>query len=355
MQEHTAIQDIPPHTEIQGVYVLSAASQHQARNGPFWKVELRDATGTLEAKIWSPLSQSFSQLPAGSFVEIHGKTDIYRDQVQMNIEALRILKQEESDLLDMSIYVPSSPYDVENMWQELESLCKKEFTHKPWKKFVFSVLKDTEIRNNWMACPAAKNVHHAYRGGLLEHSLSVATLAMSVANHYPELDRQALLAGAIFHDLGKIWEFSYGLITDYTTEGRLLGHMHLVLERLQPHLQKSGLEEDFVQHFKHLILSHHGTYEFGSARLPQTPEAMLLHYVDNIDAKMAQCRHIFNDREPEYQGWSDYQRTLERFMYKPLRTPVIERNTNHKRSGEAEANKNSDVGKLLQSSLLENM
>ncbi len=323
MQEHKAIQNIPPHAEINGIYILSAASQHQARNGPFWKIELRDATGSIEAKIWSPLSQNFSELPTGTFVEIQGRTDMYRDQIQMNIESLRLLSLGERDALDMALYVPSSPFDTEDMWQELEDLCRAEFTHKPWLDFAFSVFKNIDIRFAWMACPAAKNVHHAYRGGLLEHSLSVAKLAMSIAKHYPELDRQALLAGAIFHDIGKIWEFSYGVLTDYTTEGRLLGHMHLALENLLPHMEEAQLEEEYRQHFKHLILSHHGSYEFGSARVPQTPEAMLLHYVDNIDAKMAQCRQIFTSFSPEEEGWSDYQRTLERYMYQPLRTPRL--------------------------------
>ncbi len=149
----------------------------------------------------------------------------------------------------------------------------------------------------------------------------MAKLAMSTANHYAEIDRQVLLVGAIFHDVGKIWEFTYGLVTDYSDAGRLLGHMTLALEYLQPYLQKSGLEPELAMHFKHLILSHHGSYEFGSPRVPHTAEAVLLHYMDNVDAKMAQCRDIFSPLEQEDSGWTPYQRTLERQMYKAKQTP----------------------------------
>ncbi len=317
--QHIPIKDISPKSEVRGTYLLSASSSQQAKNGPYWNVTLSDASGNISAKIWSPLSLDFAELPAGSFVEIGGRSDLYRDQLQLTIDTLRILKEHESVELDMSDYVPSSPYNIDVMWQEMQELCAKELQHKPWQNFVFSVLGNTDIRLAWMACPAAKNVHHAYRGGLLEHSLSVAKLCMSLANHYPELDRQVLLAGALFHDLGKIWEYSFGLVTDYTDAGRLLGHMQLALDYLQPILQASELEDEFVQHFKHLILSHHGSYEFGSARVPQTPEAMLLHYADNIDAKMAQCKQIFSAEEEGFVGWSPYQRTLERYMYQPQR------------------------------------
>ncbi len=321
MEEQLYIKDIMPDVKIQGVFLVGAASLGQARNGPFWKVELRDATGQLEAKIWSPLSQELSDITAGTFVEITGRTSLYNNQLQATIERLVELDEAQTAELDMGRYVASSPYAIDAMWQELESLCKKKLTHKPWQKFVFSVFKNEEISKGFKECPAAKSIHHAYRGGLLEHSLGMAKLAVSMAEHYTEIDMQLLLVGAIFHDLGKIWEFSYGLVTEYSDEGRLLGHMHLALEALQPYLQKSGLEPELCMHFKHLILSHHGTYEFGSPRLPQTAEAMLLHYIDNIDAKMAQCRQIFASWEENTVGWSDYQRTLERQLYKPLPTP----------------------------------
>ncbi len=318
--------DINANTEINDVFLLAAASMQQSRNGPYWKLELRKSKQSIDGKIWSPLSQEFTNLTAGMFVEIIGRSSLYRDQVQVVVDKMRILTDEQCASLDMADFMPSSPRPAQEMWDELHTICKQEFKHAPWKNFVFSVLKDEEIKNAWLVAPAAKGVHHAYAGGLLEHSLGVAKLTLSMASHYPEIDKQTLLAGAIFHDIGKIWEFSGGLVNDYTTMGRLLGHMELALEKLQPFLKKSKLDEELILHFKHLILSHHGSYEFGSARLPHTAEAMLLHFADNIDAKMAQCRGIF--AEIDMGSWSSYQATLERYMYNAHSTPVpVEQDT----------------------------
>lgn len=200
----------------------------------------------------------------------------------------------------------------------------KEFTYKPWRKFILSVLEDEAIRVPLLTAPAAKSVHHAWVGGLLEHTLSVATLCLRFCDHYPDLDRQTLLAGAICHDLGKIWEFSGGLANDYTDAGRLVGHINLCLGKLDRHLAKSGLDEELLLHFQHLILSHHGLYEYGSPRLPQTAEAFALHYADNIDAKITQSRSLFGELEDGESGWSPYQKSLERQLFQAPKTPEAE-------------------------------
>ncbi len=316
---HINTKNMGTNSELKDIFLLSKASMQQARNGPYWKLELRDATRTFDAKIWSPLSQEFANLTPGMFVDVLGRLEPYRDQMQVIVNKMYILSDEQCANLNMADFMPSSPRPSSEMWDELCLICKQELKHKPWQKFVFSVLKNEDIKKEWLIAPAAKGVHHAYAGGLLEHTLGVVKLVMDMASHYAEIDRQVLLAGAIFHDLGKIWEFSGGLVNDYTTEGRLLGHIEIALERLQPFLQKSNLEAELAQHFKHIILSHHGTYEFGSPRLPQTAEAMLLHFADNIDAKMSQCRQIFSDIE--FGAWSSYQPTLERYMYNAPQTP----------------------------------
>ena len=211
-------------------------------------------------------------------------------------------------------------HDLDEMMAELHDLIGKEFVHKPWRKFVQGVFRDAELAAAFRVCPAAKSVHHAYVGGLLEHSLGVFKLCRRLADQYAELDRQTLLAGAIFHDIGKIREFSGGLVNDYTDEGRLIGHLELGIEMLAPFWQKAGLEEGLVRHLKHLILSHHGEPAFGAVRLPQTAEALVLHYADNIDAKMAQCRGLFAALEAE-EGWTPYQATLSRALFRGPRTP----------------------------------
>lgn len=322
MEKRQSIIDIAANDEVYDIFLISSASMLQARNGPFWRLELRDATGSMEAKIWSPLSQAYPDLAAGQIVHVEAKTSLYRERVEMSIERLRVLSETEQARLDLSQFLPASERPAEEMLNELEVLCKDVFVHKPWRKFVLSVLRDEAIRPRLLVAPAAKAMHHAFVGGLVEHMLSVTQLCQKLADQYPELDRQVLTAGAVFHDIGKVWELTGGLANDYTDEGRLLGHIHMGLEHISPHLQKSGLEPALALHFKHLMLSHHGEYEFGSPKRPKTTEAMILHYADNIDAKMAQMRALFAAVPDDTTAWSPYQPTLQRFVYQPERTPL---------------------------------
>ncbi len=322
MSEHQKISAMAAGDEISSVYLVAFASLQQSRNGPYWRLELKDASGSLEAKIWSPLSVSLPALSAGQAVHVEGRLSLYRDQLQLTVEALRVLSDEEVASLSLEDYVLSSPRPASDMLEEIERLCDAVLTYKPWKKFMRSVLSDKRIRPLLLKAPAAKSVHHAYAGGLLEHMLSVARLCMLMADHYQELDRQTLLAAALLHDIGKIDEMGGLLVTEYTDEGRLLGHIVQGIVMLEPFLRKSGLEPELVMHFKHLIASHHGEPEFGAAREPATPEAFVLHYADNIDAKLAQCRGVLPPpEEGEGMAWSAYQNLLGRSVCRPARTP----------------------------------
>ena len=163
-------------------------------------------------------------------------------------------------------------------------------------------------------------MHHAYIGGLLEHTLSVCRLCMVISELYPQVDREILLVGAIFHDLGKAWELNAGIQRDYTDPGRLLGHILLGVEILEPFLVKTELPPGLKLHLKHLLISHHGEYAYGSPRRPKTVEALILHYADNLDAKV-NMTSLLVDALPEGDSWTPYQRSLERQMFRPERTP----------------------------------
>lgn len=315
------ITDLKAGQEVASLFLLSSASQGQAKNGPFWKLALRDATGSLEAKIWSPQSQAYPELRAGDMCEVYGRVSIYRERLEIAVDRLRVLSDGEKASIDLADFMPASERSAAEMLEDLRSLCAKTFTHAPWKKFITALLRDEEFTGKLLPAPAAKGMHHVYAGGLLEHTLSVATLCMLLADHYPDLDRQTLLAGAVCHDLGKVWELTQGLNFDYTSEGRLLGHMQLALDYLEPRLRKAGLEPELAVHFKHLILSHHGQHEFGSPRLPSTAEAFILHYADNIDAKMNQIRTALSGVEDGQSGWSAYTPGLDRFLFQSLKSP----------------------------------
>lgn len=318
MEKGIYVKDIKPGQEISGFFVVSSANLANSRKGPYWKMILSDATGELEAKIWFPKSREYEQMPSGAAVLVQGKSSLFNDKLQLELDDLKILEESDAAVLGMKDILPGSDRDPEEMFAELRQICLEEFKHQPWRRFVFDVLNDQAITAKFRIYPAAKNIHHAYLGGLLEHTLGVTRLCLAISDLYPELDRQTLLAGAVFHDIGKIEEFSIGMAVDYTTPGSLLGHIFLGIELLTPFLAKSGLETDLVELFKHLILSHHGEYEYGSPKLPQTAEAFALHYADNLDARLAQCRAVF---AREAAGWSSWQRSLERSIFLGQHTP----------------------------------
>ena len=329
------VSDLSLGSEVAELFILSAAQRGQAKNGPFWRLEFRDATGSLEGKVWSPHSQAYPELLPGMAVRVKGRVISYRDKLELAVDSLRILSEEEKAGLAMADFLPASAHSPESMLEELKELAEKTLRHKPWRKLILSVLDDDEIGQLLRLVPAAKSMHHAYAGGLLEHTLSVAQLCLRLADHYPALDRQALFAGAVCHDLGKIWELSSGLSINYTTQGRLIGHISLLLEKLAPFIKKSGLEPELAEHLQHMILSHHGTREFGSPCLPATAEALLLHYADNIDAKMQQLAEALSG--VGQGGWSAYNAPLERFLFNAPQTPEALGTVRVKQPGQAPA------------------
>jgi 3'-5' exoribonuclease len=307
--------------EVTDIFVLSAARLNQSKNGPYRQLEFKDATGSIPGKIWSPLSEKekYKDLAPGDLVRVKGRVDIWRDRLNLVVADLDVLDEEEQQSLDMALFLPASKRRPDDMLRELADLVCSTLTHAPWRKLVLALLEDPDIASALRVAPAAKSMHHAYAGGLLEHTLSVARLCLRIADQYPELDRQALFAGAVCHDLGKLRELSFGPAVDYTTPGRLIGHIGLFTDMLGGFVREAGLEEGLAQHLEHMILSHHGAYEFGAPRLPATAEALALHYADMLDAKLKQVEGALAGIEEG--GWSDYNAPLERFLYRAPASP----------------------------------
>jgi 3'-5' exoribonuclease len=316
------IRDISPGQTIQDAFLLAEARTGQSRNGPYWSLVLQDATGQMEAKVWSPLSQAHPGLSAGQVVQVRAQAANYRDKCQLTIDQLTEVDAAEVDLAE---FLPPSPVEPQALLEEIEELCRRELTHKPWRSLMKKILGEPEVRDRLLPATGAKAVHHAYAGGLLEHTLAVARTCMALADLYPRLDRQILLVAAILHDLGKAWELSSGLSCEYTDEGRLLGHIQLGLSRVEPYLAKAkDLDAGLILHLKHIIIAHHGEYEFGSPRRPKTPEAFILHFADNIDAKMNTLAGAYAELDGTDQAWTPYQRFLDRFLYRAQHTPAPE-------------------------------
>lgn len=315
------IQDLTPGMPVRDYFLIGSATQAQSKNGPYWNLTFQDATGKIEGKIWSPKSMEYPSLEAGQMTRVLGFVESYRDKNQLKVDHMDLIDPA-TEGLDYSDFLPTSKVPPEELMEDLEDLITEHMKHAPWKSFCRKVLNDRDIRRRLMLAPGAKTVHHAYIGGLLEHTLQVARVCMALCDVYPDLDRQTLLAGAIFHDFGKAWELSGGLVNDYTDEGRLLGHIQIGQEKLEPFLQRSRkLDEGLKLHFKHLITSHHGEYEFGSPVQPKTPEAFILHHADNIDAKLNIIDQAYAEMDKTGAEWSPYMRFLDRNVYRAPATP----------------------------------
>jgi 3'-5' exoribonuclease len=302
---------------LEEIFVLLEARLAQSRNGPFWDLKLQDRTGQIDAKIWHPQSTEYVDLAPGLVVQAAGQVRSFRDRPQLNVTRLRALPAEEEQAVWPEL-IPSSEVPPERLLEELETICRCELSLPAWKKLCRKILKDEEIRSRLLAAPAAKSVHHAYRGGLLEHTLKVVRVCLSLSELYEGLDRDILIVAAVVHDLGKAWELEGGIVRDYTDQGQLLGHIVIGLEILEPFL--SGLKElprDLILHLKHMVVSHHGEYLFGSPKRPMTREALLLHYADNLDAKMNTADKALEDLEGASGQWTSVVYALERRLYRP--------------------------------------
>lgn len=320
MEKNIYVRDLCPGDTIRDIFLLAEAQRAQARNGPYWKLVLQDASGRVDAVIWSPQSEQYERLDSGMFAEISGQVGSFKDKLQVRVDGLAVLNGNAPDLGE---FLPRSQTPPDALLEAVEDLALEHIIHKPLKNFVRRVLKDETVRPRLLNGMGAKVVHHAYVGGLLEHTLSVAKLCMASCDLYPQLDRQILLAGAIFHDLGKAWELTGGPENGYTDAGQLLGHIELGLEVLGPFFAKArDLEPDLILHLKHLILSHHGEHEYGAPVRPKSAEAFALHLADMMDSKLNIIAGAVDQLEDsDSTAWTPYQRFLERPVFRAVPTP----------------------------------
>lgn len=281
------------------------------RTGTSWlHLELADRTGSIPAKMWDNYSELATKFEQDDVVQVRGRVKLYKDQKELTIEQITPMAERDYDLAD---FLPSTKCDVDQLYSDLRAAIAE--MKNPWlKQLLVSVIEDPAIAPRVKRAPAAMTMHHAYIGGLLEHMVGLIGLTRSVVEHYPELDGDLLLAGIVLHDIGKIDELSYIRGIDYTTEGRLLGHIMigaaLVKEKIKAIPQ---FPEPLAVLVEHLILSHHGSMEFGSPALPQTREAVALHFLDDFDSKMAAMRATLES--PSGAGeWTDRNPSLRRAL-----------------------------------------
>jgi 3'-5' exoribonuclease len=287
-------------------FLVRSKEIRQKKTGePYLSLLLGDRTGQVDAKMWDNVTDTMlDTFDRDDFVKVKGLVQIFQNRPQITIHNVRRLDDSEIDFAD---YFPSSRRDPEEMWTELRNTTAA-IGNPHLKALVDALLDDEDVARRYRRAPAAKQIHHAYLGGLLEHVLSLCALARAVAAHYPNIDYDLLLTGVVLHDIGKIYELNYERGFSYSDDGQLLGHMTIALRMVADKLR--GLP-DFPPPLRtlveHMILSHHGQLEFGSPKLPQFPEALLLHYLDDVDSKMECMRALIeNDRQADgsFTAWS---------------------------------------------------
>jgi 3'-5' exoribonuclease len=316
--EKVFIEELKPNQQVATAFALGEKQLRVARNGNrYLTVKLLDKTGEINGRIWDRAEQYMETLPTRGAVFVRGRSDLFRDEMQLQIEEIIPLARSEVHASD---FLPSCPISTDSLLDTLQAhLATIRRPHL--KRLMKAFLSDAELMAKFKQAPAAKSMHHAYLGGLLEHTTSVIGLLAKVCGHYPQLDRDLLLVGGFLHDIGKIQEFCYDLTIDYSDSGRLIGHMVLGLEILQDKLKtQKSFPMDQAMLLKHLILSHHGEAEFGAVKLPMTMEALMLHFTDDMDAKMNSVDKIIATSPRKDDAWTPYQQIFGRFFFRGLFT-----------------------------------
>ncbi|MBW2467069.1 MAG: 3'-5' exoribonuclease YhaM family protein [Deltaproteobacteria bacterium] len=299
---------------VEDLFMVKERNRAETRSGnPYLILSLMDRSGEVAGRLWDNVDAQMSKCEPGNLLHVKALAQTYRGNLQLKIDSIHQLENGE---VDLSLFLPSSKMSIDDMARELHSLAlrvKNAFFNKLLLKF----FDDRSFFNDFQRAPAAKSMHHAYLGGLLEHTLAVAKLAEIIAGFYPSLDRDLLMTGALLHDIGKTEEFTFDTYPfDYTDKGRLMGHLVLGAEMIRERINNlSNFPDDQSTRLQHLVLSHHGRYEFGSPCLPMMSEAFVLNFLDDLDAKLNFIGRL-EDQAPEtgYQ-WTDFQRTLERFLF----------------------------------------
>ncbi len=276
---------------VTSYFALSSLSvREKKQGGQYLALTLTDKTGTMEARMWDEIADALASCSEGCYVKVQGQVSKYQGKFQITLQKMRNAVESEIDPAD---YLPATRFDVDEMWAELRGYVG-QFTNPDLQRLVFAFLDDETIAAAFRTAPAAKRLHHAWLGGLLEHVVTLVRVCLAMAPFYPEVNSDLLVTGAILHDIGKTrelyWKNSFG----YTLEGQMIGHISIAQGMLVEKVKElAPFPEKLRVLVEHMILSHHGKYEFGSPKLPMTAEALLLNVLDDLEAKMQVLRNEF--------------------------------------------------------------
>ncbi len=304
---------------VDGMLLVEAANYKQNRAGkPFLQLSLRDLSGQIRALKWDADRAVYESIRVNDVVHVKGRVEEYKGSRQIIVDRIQAVDQEQ---VPWHAFVPGSTEDPQKLLEKLRSEVAS-ISRPQLRDLLLSLLGDPQIARSLAACPAGKTLHHAFRGGLLEHVVSIIQLARGVKHCWPDLDLDLLIAGALLHDLGKIRELSYERGIAYTDEGQLVGHVTLGLAILEEKVR--GFPEfppDLLMELQHLIVSHHGRIEFGAIREPMTAEAIALHFLDNLDARLSAYFSLARDEQESLYGeqWTNMNPLFGTRLYRPER------------------------------------
>lgn len=317
MSDQPLLRSLKEGSAFQGFLLAQeAAYKTSAKGSEYLELKLGDASGDLKAFLWDvrAIEGDMDAVRADAFLWVKGAVTSYNGRLQMKLDKVRFAA--DAEVGDFSRFFPVSARPVLEMLAELDALVAS--VEDPWIRRLLEALfvADADLRGAFAQAPAAKSMHHVFLGGLLEHTLSVAGLADRACAHYRDMNRDLVLAGVLLHDVGKTAELSYQRSFGYTDAGNLLGHIALETDWINRAVGKiPGFPEDLRLQILHIVLSHHGRLEFGSPVLPKTPEALLVHYLDDLDGKLEVMFRAAQD-ESDSGSWSPYHRALDRMVYR---------------------------------------
>jgi 3'-5' exoribonuclease len=309
------------HNEtVSQVFLASDKQLRPNRNGNLYlQVDLADRSGSVNARMWNASDNDYRTFENGDYVHVEGATQLFQGNMQLIANRIRKARPDE---IEESDFVTLQSEEVDLMRDRLISILNG-IKSAPLSRLAKGFLSDDELMTKFCKAPAGMKNHHAYQGGLLEHVLSLMELLLVVSPRYPQLDGDKLLMGAFLHDLAKVDELSYERDIAYTDQGQLLGHMVMGVTMLDNMVRKIVQQEGqpfpdrLLTELKHLIISHHGKYEYGSSKLPMTLEAITLHQLDNLDAKIANFTQLMTDCPNTDSNWTQYYSQIGRKLFKP--------------------------------------
>jgi 3'-5' exoribonuclease len=313
------IAELPPQTQFDQTFLATHKQLRPNRNGQLYlQVELADKSGTITGRLWNASDEDFAAFEDGDYVRVEGHTQLYSGSLQVIITAIG---RADPRTIDESEFLVLSKNDLVRLEAELATILGS-IRSAPLKALADEILADAPLVAALRRTPAGVKHHHAYAGGLLDHVVNLLRLADRVAPLYPELDRDLLLVGVLVHDIGKVRELESLQGFSYTDEGQLLGHVLLGLEMIDAKIRaieaRTGrpFDPEAAVRVKHMIASHHGQYEFGAPKLPMTLEAVALHHLDHLDAKMAGTIQLLRNEATAEDGWTQYQQSQGRKFFR---------------------------------------